>query len=152
MDDKEYTRYEGCASSVVVIIALVVLALVLCSCKTKYITQTEYKEVPVVMHDTIAKNIWRIDTTIVKDSVYFAIKGDTIVRERYNTKWQIKVSHDTVMRFVEKPIEVVREKQVEKQVEVNRIYWWQEVLMWCGLFGILIGLFTAYKLIKTNGN
>lgn len=53
MEDKEYTRYEGCASAVAVIIALVVLALVLCSCRTKYITETEYKEVPVVMHDTV---------------------------------------------------------------------------------------------------
>ena len=44
MEDKEYTRYEGCASAVAVIIALVVLALVCCSCKTKYITNTEYKE------------------------------------------------------------------------------------------------------------
>lgn len=84
MDDKEYTKYEGCASAVAVILALVVLAVVLCSCKTKYITETEYKEVPVVLHDTVAKNIWRIDTTIVKDSVYFAIKGDTIYKERYN--------------------------------------------------------------------
>ena len=87
MEDKEYTKYEGCASSVAVIIALVVLALVCFSCRTKYITETEYKEVPVVMHDTVAKNIWRIDTTIVKDSVYFAIKGDTIYKERYNTLW-----------------------------------------------------------------
>ena len=82
MEDKEYTKYEGCASAVAVIIALVMLALVCFSCKTKYITQTEYKEVPVVMHDTVAKNIWRIDTTIVKDSVYFAIKGDTIYKEK----------------------------------------------------------------------
>ena len=84
------------------------------------------------MHDTIAKNIWRIDTTFVKDSVYFAIKGDTIYKERYNTLWKIKVAHDTIMRFVEKPVEVVRENSVEKQVEVNRIYWWQKLLMWIG--------------------
>ena len=57
MDNKEYTKYEGCASAVPVILALVVLAVVLCSCKTKSLTNTEYKEVPVVMHDTIAQNI-----------------------------------------------------------------------------------------------
>ena len=150
--EKDYTRYEGCASAVAVILALVLLALVCFSCRTKYITNTEYKEVPVVMHDTIAKNIWRIDTTIVKDSVYFAVNGDTIVRERYNTIERIKVAHDTIMRFVEKPVEVVREKNVEKQVEVNRIYWWQKMLMCIGGFCILVGLFTAFKLIKTNGN
>ena len=132
MDDKEYTRYEGCASAVAVIIALVVLALVCFSCKTRYITETEYKEVPVVMHDTIAQNIWRIDTTIVKDSVYFAIKGDTIFKERYNTKWRIKIAHDTINKVVEKPVEVIRNNVKTETKEVNRIYWWQKVLMIIG--------------------
>ena len=132
MEDKEYTRYEGCASAVAGIIALVVLALVCFSCKTRYITQTDYKEVPVVMHDTVAKNIWRIDTTIVKDSVYFAIKGDTIFKERYNTKWRIKVAHDTINNVVEKPVEVVRQSVKTETKEVNRIYWWQKVLMIIG--------------------
>ena len=132
MEDKEYTKYEGCASAVAVIIALVVLALVCFSCKTRYITETEYKEVPVVMHDTIAKNIWRIDTTIVKDSVYFAVKGDTIFKERYNTKWRIKVAHDTINKVVEKPVEVLRTSIKTETKEVNRLYWWQNVLMIIG--------------------
>lgn len=144
MEDKEYTKYEGCASAVAVIIALVVLALVCCSCKTRYITQTEYKEVPVVMHDTVAKNIWRIDTTFVKDSVYFAIKGDTIYKERYNTKWRIKVAHDTISKVVENPVEVLRTSIKTETKEVNRTYWWQKVLMWCGVFGIVGILVTIY--------
>ena len=142
MDDKEYTRYEGCASSVAVIIALVVLALVLCSCKTRYITETDYKEVPVVLHDTITQNIWRIDTTIVKDSVYFAVKGDTIYKERYNTKWRIKMAHDTISKVVEKPVEVVRNSVKNETKEVNRIYWWQKVLM------IICGASLIYLIVQ----
>ena len=132
MEDKEYTRYEGCASAVAVIIALVVLALVCFSCRTKYITETEYKEVPVVMHDTVAKNIWRIDTTIVKDSVYFSIKGDTIFKERYNTLWRIKVARDTINKVVEKPVEVIHNSVKTETKEVNRLYWWQKVLILIG--------------------
>ena len=132
MEDKEYTKYQGCASAVAVIIALVVLALVCFSCRTKYITETEYKEVPVVMHDTVAKNIWRIDTTIVKDSVYFAVKGDTIYKERYNTLWKIKVAHDTINKVVEKPVEVLRTSIKTETKEVSRLYWWQKVLMIIG--------------------
>ena len=135
--EKDYTRYEGCASAVAVILALVMLAVVLCGCKTKYITETEYKEVPVVMHDTVAKNIWRIDTTIVKDSVYFAIKGDTIYKERYNTKWRIKVAHDTINKVVEKPVEVVRNSVKTETKEVNRIYWWQKVLILLGCASLI---------------
>ena len=138
MEDKEYTKYEGCASAVAVIISLVVLALVCFSCKTKYITQTEYKEVPVVMHDTVQSHdtlktiAWRIDTTIVKDSVYFAIKGDTVFKERYNTKWRIKVAHDTINKVVEKPVEVIRHSVKTDIKEVNRLYWWQKCLIVIG--------------------
>lgn len=147
MEDKEYTRYEGCASAVAVILALVVLAVVLCGCRTKYITETEYKEVPVVMHDTIAKNIWRIDTTIVKDSVYFAIKGDTIYKERYKNKWRIQVVHDTISKVVKIPVEVARIKTKTKTVvkEVNRLYWWQWLLMTIGVVAIL---YFGRRLIK----
>ena len=148
MDENEYTRYEGCASAVAVIIALVVLAVVLCSCKTKYITQTEYKEVPVVMHDTIAQNIWRIDTTIVKDSVYFAIKGDTIYKERYNTKWRIKMAHDTINKVVEKPVEVVRQSVKNETKEVNRLYWWQKVLILLGCASLIDLIVQIYKFGK----
>ena len=150
MEDKEYTKYEGCASAVAVILALVVLALVCCSCKTKYITQTEYKEVPVVMHDTIAKNIWRIDTTIVKDSVYFAIKGDTIFKERYNTKWRIKVAHDTINKVLEKPVQVLRTSIKTETKEVNRIYWWQKVLILIGGASLIYFLTLLHNSRKRN--
>ena len=148
MEDKEYTRYEGCASAVAVIIALVVLALMCFSCRTKYITNTEYKEVPVVMHDTIAQNIWRIDTTIVKDSVYFAVKGDTIFKERYNTKWRIKVAHDTINKVVEKPVEVLRTSIKTETKEVNHTYWWQKVLMIIGVASLIYLVVQLGKLWK----
>lgn len=143
--EKDYTRYEGCASAVAVILALMMLAVVLCSCKTKYITETEYKEVPVVMHDTVAKNTWRIDTTFVKDSVYFAIKGDTIFKERYNTKWRIKVAHDTINKVVEKPVEVFRNSVKTETKEVNRLYWWQNVLMIIGGASLMYLFVQIYK-------
>lgn len=142
--EKDYTRYEGCASAVAVILALVMLAVVLCGCKTKYITETEYKEVPVVMHDTVQSHdtlkiiAWRIDTTIVKDSVYFAIKGDTIFKERYSTKWRIKMVHDTIFTASDKraheenPVETKHQTDKSDIKEVNRIYWWQKVLMLIG--------------------
>lgn len=150
--EKDYTRYEGCASAVAVILALVMLAVVLCSCKTKYITETEYKEVPVVMHDTVAKNIWRIDTTIVKDSVYFAVKGDTVFKERYNTKWRIKVAHDTISKVVKIPVEVVRTRTKTKTVvkEVNRIYLWQKVLMLIGGASLIYFLALLHNSRKRN--
>ena len=119
---------------------LLLLLLLCCSC-TKRVYETQYIEQPVYLHDTLRSTIYSHDTTIVKDSVFLAINGDTIVRERYNTIERIKVAHDTIMRFVEKPVEVVSTKQVCKQVEVNRIYWWQKLLMWMGgICVVVIGI------------
>ena len=160
MEDKEYTRYEGCASAVAVIIALVMLAFVCFSCRTKYITETEYKEVPVVMHDTVQSHdtlktiAWRIDTTIVKDSVYFAIKGDTIFKERYSTKWRIKMVHDTIFTASDKraheenPVETKHNTDKSDIKEVNRIYWWQNVLMLIGGASLIYLIVQIYKFGK----
>ena len=140
---------EGVACSVSVLIVLLLLLLLLCCSCTKRVYETQYVEKPVYLHDTLRSTIYTHDTTIVKDSVFFAVNGDTIVRERYNTIERIKVAHDTIMRFLEKPVEVVREKNVEKQVEVNRIYWWQKVLMWMGGIGVVvIGILIYSKLRK----
>ena len=129
---------EGVACSVSVMIVLFLLLLLLCCSCTKRVYETQYVEQPVYLHDTLRSTIYSHDTTIVKDSVFFAINGDTIVREKYNTIERIKVAHDTIMRFVDKPVKVVREKNVEKQVEVNRIYWWQKLLMWMGGIGVVM--------------
>ena len=129
---------EGVACSVSVLIVLLLLLLLLCCSCTKRVYETQYIEQPVYLHDTLRSTIYSHDTTIVKDSVFFSINGDTILRERYNTIERIKVAHDTIMRFVEKPVEVVSTKQVCKQVEVNRIYWWQKALMWIGGIGVVV--------------
>ena len=140
---------EGVACSVSVLIVLILLLILLCCSCTKRVYETQYVEQPVYLHDTLRSTIYSHDTTIVKDSVYFAIKGDTIFRERYNTIERIKVAHDTIMRFVEKPVEVVSTKQVCKQVEVNRIYWWQKLLMLMGGIGmVVVGIFIYSKLRK----
>ena len=134
----KYRDVEGCACSFVSLLVSALLLILLCCACTKKVYQTEYVETPVYFHDTLRTTIFSHDSTIVKDSVYFAVKGDTIVREKYNTIERIKVANDTIMRFVEKPVEVVREKNVEKQVEVNRIYWWQKSLMWMGGIGVFV--------------
>ena len=139
---------EGVACSVSVLIVLILLLLLLCCSCTKRVYETQYVEQPVYLHDTLRSTIYSHDTTIVKDSVFFSIKGDTIIRERYNTIERIKVAHDTIMRFVEKPVEVVSTKEVCKQVEVNRIYWWQKLLMVIGGIGVVVVGIMVNKMVN----
>ena len=138
---------EGVACSVSVVIVLILLLILLCCSCTKRVYETQYIEQPVYLHDTLRSTIYSHDTTIVKDSVYLSINGDTIVREKYNTIERIKVAHDTIMRFVEKPVEVVSTKEVCKQVEVNRIYWWQKLLMVIGGIGVVVVGIMVNKLV-----
>ena len=138
---------EGVACSVSVVIVLILLLILLCCSCTKRVYETQYVEQPVYLHDTLRSTIYSHDTTIVKDSVFFSIKGDTIIRERHNTIERIKVAHDTIMRFVDKPVEVVSTKEVCKQVKVNRIYWWQKALMWIGGIGLVVVGIMVNKLV-----
>ena len=139
---------EGVACCVSVLIVLLLLLLLLCCSCTKRVYETQYIEQPVYLHDTLRSTIYSHDTTIVKDSVFFAINGDTIVRERYNTIERIKVAHDTIKKFVEKPVEVLRTSIKTETKEVNRIYWWQKVMMLIGGASLIYLIVQIYKFGK----
>ena len=141
---------EGVACSVSVLIVLILILLLLCCSCTKRVYETQYIEQPVYLHDTLRNTIYSHDTTIVKDSVFFAVKGDTIVRERYNTIERIKVAHDTISKVVGKPVEVVRQSVKTETKEVNRLYWWQKVLMIIGGASLMYFLTLLHNSRKRN--
>ena len=80
--------------------------------------------------------------------MYIAVKGDTIFKEKYNTKWRIKVAHDTINKVVEKPVEVVRQSVKTETKEVNSLYWWQKVLMIIGVSSLVYVVVQLGKLWK----
>lgn len=148
--ENENDRYEGCASAVAVIVVLLLLTFVLIGCATRNTATSERVEVPTIMHDTIATHdtilqaVWRTDTTIVRDSVFFAVKGDTIVKERYNTIYRIKTAHDTIVKavdnvkIVEKPVTITKTVTQTTTKEVNVLKWWQKSLMCVGAICIVL--------------
>lgn len=139
---------------------LAVLSL-LASCRTRYVTQ----EVPVMVHDSIKvtsivehrDTLWRYDTEVIVDTMYIdtttiaTLGMPMLVKERgrYNTsergRSSASQSVDTVYVEKEKPV-FVKHTEVK---EVNKMYWWQTVLIWIGasLLAILF-LLLIYKLKK----
>lgn len=116
-----------------------VLVLFICSCTT-----TKYVEVPI---ETVKKEYiydTKIDSIFIKDSVEKIIKGDSIyiykekVRYKYINKTDTLVRVDSVPKVV--PIEII------KEVEVNHLKWYQEVLMWVG--GILSLMVFGYIMYR----
>ena len=120
---------------------LAILLLVLCGCKTKYITT----EVPVVVeHKTHEKSVeLRVDTVFHRDSTIVLLKGDTLVERHYNTIYKVreKLVADTIRDTIPK---VVTQRVVETQ-EVNKMHWWQTALMWLGMTAmLLVGIWLAW--------
>ena len=121
--------------AILTIIAAMLICLcitLLSGCRTRYITQ----EVPVVLHDrdsvVSVQHIHTHDTLMMRDSVFTLVKGDTIRIERWHTLQAVNhiARIDTLWRekVVEQPVQVT----TTEIKEVNRLRWWQTVLMWLG--------------------
>lgn len=104
------------------IIMVLFLAFILHSCTTtKYVPVVEVRDSIVV----------RIDTTIIKDSVYIATyaKGDTVYIDKYKWNYIEKITRDTIV--TNKEIPVVQEVETIKETVPNWCWW---LLAICGAF------------------
>lgn len=128
-----------------VIGGLLLLALSLCSCRTREVV----REVPVVVEHTtehVRTDVVR-DTIHWRDSVYHLVMGDTVIIERWHTRE--RVSHDTVRVVRRDSVPVVTETTVTEVREVNVLHWWQRLLMWLGGIGTCFAcLYILYKVKK----
>lgn len=138
-----------------VAILTIIGALLIClcitlltGCRTRYITT----EVPVVLHDrdsiVSVQHIHTHDTLMVRDSVYHYFKGDTVIIERWHNMQAINHYAKTDTLWREKQVEVpVTIKETEVR-EVNKLHWWQKLLMWCGGVLLTLGGFKLYRRFK----
>ena len=83
----------------VVAAALICLVVAAVSCRS---AKTVTVEVPVTVHDTMYVSQQIHDSVYVENTEY--VKGDTVYR--YKTKYVEKVRTDTVVSYVEKPVEM----------------------------------------------
>lgn len=71
---------------------LVILAILLCSCKTRYIP------VETIRLDTAYISKVKHDSIHTSDSIYVFIKGDTVIKYKYKYTYTFKEIHDTLWR------------------------------------------------------
>ncbi len=97
------------------------LMLLFSSCTT-----TKYIEVPVVKIDTLYKSKTVTDSVYVHDSTFVKVAGDTILIEKWHTRWRDHIIYDTVYRVkidsIPAPYPVETVKEVEKELT-----WWQQL-------------------------
>lgn len=115
---------------------LLLFAFILASCAG---TKTIY--LPVQSVKIEYKDRIKSDSVHVLDSVYFAIKGDTVFKEKYRTIYKDRYNRDSI--FINDTIRVPY--PVEKQITTNKLNWYQKTSVYG--FSSIIGALILYIII-----
>lgn len=125
--------------------AVGIIALLLISALTGC-TTTKYVEVEKVHHDSIYITKFQKDSVYLHDSVWVEKSGDTILIQKWRTKYIEKQVHDTT--YVAKTDSIPVPYEVIKEVP-KKLNWLQKSLMYSGGLSICaIIIFLVYKFRK----
>ena len=101
-------------------------------------TTTKYVPLPEYHTDTLRITKYERDSIYVHDSTLIREKGDTVMIERWHTRWRDRWQHDTI--YQSKTDSIPYPVEVEKEVPAQ-LTWWQQARMHVGgivIYGILI--------------
>ena len=126
------------------ILFLLFMTLLLGSCKVK----EKIVEVPIPQIKTEIKYIDKVkyDSIYLKDSIYIIQKGDTIYNTKVAYRYRYKYLKDTIT--INKTDTITRLQKVTEIKVQNQLNVVQKVLIYIGLFSILLFLIIIYKHFK----
>ena len=126
------------------ILFLLFMTLLLGSCKVK----EKIVEVPIPQIKTEIKYIDKIkyDSIYLKDSVYIVQKGDTIYNNKVAYRYKYKYFKDTVI--VNKTDTITKLQKVTEIKVKNQLNTVQKILIYIGLFSLLMFIIIIYKHFK----
>ena len=132
-----------------------IVTLTLTSCKTvKYIDRTVVDSTEIAVPITNTKIEYRdrflYDSIYVHDSIFTLIKNDTVYISKNKETNRLVNKTDTIIKTdtIKVPVEITKTvTKTETCVnEVNKLYWWQKILMSIG--GIVFVLIIIYIVLK----
>ena len=116
---------------------LTTAVLILGSCTT-----TRYVTVPEYHTDTLIQTTVRHDSVMLHDSIYHMVKGDTVLIERWHTKYRERLVHDTL--YQHRIDTIAKPYPVPEYVE-KKLSWWQRLRLHLGnIMLVLIGAAILY--------
>ena len=126
------------------ILFLLFITLLLGSCKVK----EKIVEVPIPQIKTEIKYIDKVkyDSIYLKDSVYIVQKGDTIYNNKVAYRYKYKYLKDTIT--INKTDTITRLQKVAEIKVKNQLNAVQKILMYIGLFSLLMFIIIIYKHFK----
>lgn len=126
------------------ILFLLFMTLLLGSCKVK----EKIVEVPIPQIKTEIKYIDKVkyDSIYLKDSIYIVQKGDTIYNNKVAYRYKYKYLKDTIT--INKTDTITKLQKVTEIKVKNQLNTVQKILMYIGLFSLLMFLIIIYKYFK----
>ena len=125
----------------IVALFLTTAVLILGSCTT-----TRYVTVPEIHTDTLIQNTVQKDSVFLHDSIYQKEKGDTILIEKWHTKYRERLVHDTL--YQHRVDTIAKPYPVPEYVE-KKLSWWQRLRLHLGnIMLVLIGAAVLYAAAK----
>ena len=117
-----------------------VLGIIACLLMTMCSSCTTTKYVPIEHHtiDTLRITKYERDSIYVHDSTFVKVDGDTVLIEKWHTRWRDRWQHDTI--YQSKTDSIPYPVEVKKEVPAQ-LTWWQQARMHVGgivIYGILI--------------
>lgn len=87
-----------------------------------------------------------VDSIYIRDSIDRYISGDTVYQYKYKYIYKYLNNTDTIIKTdtIEKPVKIT----TTEIKEVNKIKWYQSILMWIGGISLIIGAFIIGKKFK----
>ena len=126
------------------ILFLLIMTLLLGSCKVK----EKIVEVPIPQIKTQIKYIDKVkyDSIYLKDSIYIVQKGDTIYNNKVAYRYKYKYLKDTIT--INKTDTITKLQKVTEIKVKNQLNTVQKVLIYIGLFSLLMFIIIIYKHFK----
>ena len=135
----------------------ILITIVFISCKTPtHIDKTVIDSTEIAVPITNTKIEYRdrllYDSIYVHDSIFTLIKGDTVYIYKNKETNHLINKADTFIKTdtIKVPITITKTvTKIETQVkEVNKLYWWQRVLICLGLTVLIFGVISIIRKTK----
>ena len=133
----------------------IIVTLILTSCRTvKYIDRTVVDSTEIAVPITNTKIEYRdrflYDSIYVHDSIFTLIKDDTVYISKNKETNRLVNKTDTIIKTdtIKVPVKITKTITKTKTCvnEVNKLYWWQKILISIG--GIVFVLIIIYIVLK----
>lgn len=127
-----------------ILVLIVLLVFIIESCTT---TKNIDKVVPIETINTEYINKLYRDSVFIHDSIDRYIQGDTVFQTKYKYIYRQINKIDTVIKTDTIP-KIVTVEKIEVK-EVNKIKWWQNILIYSGIAFITSAVIFVYRKIRT---